>query len=61
MNEMLKKGLFRGLPVVNEILLAILLFAELAERVKDWKKQKKTEESSVVTVGSEEDPHDDDE
>ena len=61
MNEMLKKGLFRGLPVVNEILLAILLFAELAERVKDWKKQKKTEESSVVTVGSKEDPHDDDE
>lgn len=63
MNEMLKKGIFKGLPVVNEILLCAVLLAELAERIKDWKqaKNQKKAESSVVTVESEEDPQNDDE
>ena len=61
MNEMLKKGLFRGLPVVNEILLCAVLIAELAERIKDWRKQKKSESPLVVTEVPVEGPRDDDE
>ena len=58
---MLKKGLFRGLPVVNEILLCAVLIAELAERIKDWRKQKNAKSSSVVTEVPVEGPRDDDE
>lgn len=46
MKKILLNGL-RWLPVANEILLAIVLINEAAQRFKDWKNKRKSETTTT--------------